>query len=344
MPPPKRCKRTKKRGSQPQTRANAIFTIHTAHIKIFATFAKDTKRKNGMDKIEATANIRHTIGAICVALFLVLAPATGKSRIRVMSYNMLFEHNKPTQVERQWASRLPNLLKSIRRDKPDVIGSQEIQTFQVEQFVEKSGYGWIGNDISRGDRNHPKAENEAIFYRKDKLEPMESGMIWFSETPLKAGTYSWGMKYPRACTWAKFRVKATGKMFYILNSHFYVDPDKEEARMNAAKLIVEKIKEIGGDFPVICTGDLNNSIESRPIQSLLSEGGLYDSFSVAEKRKGPAGSFHGFNTKKTPTDRIDHILVSSGIRVKKYEIIDRQWRTGKFESDHLPVCADIVLP
>lgn len=344
MPPLKRRKHTKNRGLPPETQANAIFTIHTVHIKIFATFAKDTKHKERMDRSKPIRNVCRKIGSVFVALFLVLTPAMGGSRIRVMSYNMLFEHNKPTQVERQWTNRLPNLIESIRRDKPDVIGSQEIQTFQVKQFVEKSGYGWIGNDISCGDRNHPNAENEAIFYRKDKLEPVESGMIWFSETPMKPGTYSWGMKYPRACTWAKFRMKATGKMFYVFNSHFYVDPDKEEARMNAAKLIVKKIKETGENLPAICTGDLNNSIESRPIQTLLDGGGLHDSYAVAKKHKGPTGSFHGFDTKKAPTDRIDHILVSSGIRVKKYEIINRQWRTGKFESDHLPVCADIVLP
>lgn len=282
--------------------------------------------------------------AALTALLLSLAPAMAKSRIKVMSYNMLFEHNKPAQAERQWASRLPNLVKGIRREKPDIIGSQEIQTFQVRQFVGESGYGWVGNDIVCGDREHPTAENEAIFYRKDRLEPLESGMIWFSETPQKPGTYSWGMGYPRACTWAKFRVKATGETFYILNSHFYVDKDKEEARMNAARLIVGKIREAAGCIPVICTGDLNNTIESRPIQAILSGGGLRDAYSAAEKRKGPAGSFHGFNLAKAPTDRIDHILVSGGIRVRKYEIIDRQLRTGKFESDHLPVCAEIVLP
>lgn len=279
------------------------------------------------------------------AMMLLLWPMNvagkGKTKVKVMSYNMLFEYKAPEQADRQWVNRLPNMVAALKKSKPDVIGAQEILTFQVDQLLKGLGnYGWIGGSISSGVQGK-KGENEAIFYNKDRIEPIESGMIWFSETPEKPGTFAWGMKYPRACTWARLRVKKTGEEFYMFNSHFYVDADKENARCNAARLLVKKMKEIGLDKPIVCTGDLNGRITAPSIQILLNEAGLRDSRALVKKPIGPDASFHGFRGKLKPGDRIDQILVSPAFEVKKYCIIDDQIHTGRYESDHLPVVAEL---
>lgn len=280
----------------------------------------------------------------CVAfvICLVLIPSSleGKSRerIKVWSYNMLFDYLWVSDIpEHQWRMRLPRLVDAVMKYQPDIIGSQEIQTFQVRGFIGLTGYGWVGVDLSKGRRDGIWPENAAIFYRRDRFEVVDQGNFWFSLTPEKPGTYAWGMKYPRMCTWAKFRDKKTGKEFAVLNSHFYVDADKEEARKQAARLVLSKSKQLAKDCPVICTGDLNASIENESIQILLSDGTFRDSRALAKKPKGPEGSYHGFGKVNPPTHRIDHVLVSSEFRVMDYEIIDEQLRTQKYESDHLPV-------
>lgn len=281
------------------------------------------------------------LALVALLLWPSAVAAKGKTKVRVMSYNMLFEYKAPEQADRQWVNRLPNMVAGLKKSKPDVIGAQEIRSFQVRQLLKALGnYGWIGGDIGSG-RQDKNGENEAIFYNKDRIEPVESGMIWFSETPDKPGSFSWGMKYPRACTWARLRVKKTGEEFYMFNSHFYVDGDKENARCEAAKLIVKKMKEVGLDKPIVCTGDLNARLTAPSIQILLNEARLRDSRALAKKPLGPDASFHGFRGKLKPGDRIDQILVSAPIEVKKYRIIDDQIRTGRYESDHLPVVADI---
>lgn len=280
-------------------------------------------------------------------LFLMLVglglslSSQAKTKLCIWSYNMLFEHHVPADSAQQWAQRLPNALASIKRYKPDIIGSQELQTYQVEQLASESGYGWAGLGISHGDRKHVKDENEAILYNKSRLDLLSSGMVWFSTTPSQAGSYSWGMKYPRACTWAKFKVRRTGQTLYVLNSHFYVDGDKEHARLEAAKLIMSQVHGAQVDASVILTGDFNATISSLSLQYMLRDGSISEARSLVSKPEGPAGSYHGFDRAHTPTRLIDHIFVTRDVKVKRYRVIDDQLLSGKWESDHLPVAVDI---
>ena len=274
---------------------------------------------------------------LALAIILNCNVAARKCKLNVMSFNMLFEHVKPAQEERQWVNRLPNAVEFFSQYRPDVVGTQELQTFQVREFVAQSGYGWVGGSLSRGNREGDKSENEAIFYRKDKLEVLDEGNIWFSETPDKPGSFSWGMKYPRMCTWAKFRERSSGKVFYVLNSHFYVDADKEDARLEAARIVMDKVREALKDAPVICTGDFNGLVENASIQYLLRDGVLKDARVMVKKPEGPEGSFHGFRRNFVPSRRIDHIFVSDNVKVKSYRIIDDQIKTYRYISDHLPV-------
>ena len=264
--------------------------------------------------------------------------------LRVMSYNMLFEYNVPEQPERQWVNRLKWCSAGLKKNKPDIIGAQEILTFQLRQLLDEvDNYGWVGVGLIKGDRTMERSENEAILYRKDRLEVLDEGSFWLSTTPEKPGTYAWGMKYPRMCNWGKFRELKSGRIFFLFNSHFYVDKDKEAARIEAARLVVEKMKTIASGYPIICTGDLNGTVDSPSIQLLMNEAELKDAFAIAAKRKGPSDSFHGFKSTPKPNSRIDQLLVSGEITVKCYRIIDDQLKKLHFESDHLPVCADITF-
>lgn len=261
--------------------------------------------------------------------------------IRVVSYNLLFEKIVPSIEAEKWANRKIQVERLFTSCHFDIIGSQEALTYQLDDLLSTlDDYGKLGVDLWGG--NTSSNENEAIFYRKSRFDVICHGDFWYSLIPDKVGSYSWDATYPRKCTWGKFREKLTGKIFYVFNSQFHVDAP--QSRMESAKILLAKVKEVVGDYPVICTGDLNSNSSSEAIQLLLNDGTLFDSKTVATSISGCEGTYHGFDLTKTPTARIDYILVTKNIGVGPYRVINEELSTGEFGSDHLPVVVDVKIP
>ena len=106
-------------------------------------------------------------------------------------------------------------------------------------------YDFVG--VGR-DNGKNQGEYSAIFYDKNKLEVTKSGTFWLSETPEKPSK-GWDAAYNRVCTYAFFKIKKTGKQFLAMNLHF--DHVGDVARVNSAKLILEKIKEFDKNAKVV---------------------------------------------------------------------------------------------
>ena len=124
--------------------------------------------------------------------------------------------------------------------------------------------------------------------------------------------------------------------FFFFSSHF--DHVSNEARVNSAKLLVQKVQEIAGDLPYFCTGDLNCDPDEEPISFILNSGLFKDSYSISETTpKGPAGTLHYWNFDFNPEHRIDYILVEKSIKVLSFETITDDARQGRFSSDHYPI-------
>lgn len=275
-------------------------------------------------------------------------PALAGRDIRVASHNMLFEYSNrvPEQSERRWKSRKPHLKDLYSRCKVDIIGSQEILGWQGLEFMEATGYAAVGvNQIGfpEGTPKAMKCEYERIFYRPERFAVLQEGHFWFSENPDIPQQFSWDATHTRMCTWAKFQERESGVQFYVFNSHFHYDAMR--SRLESAKLLLDRVKKVAGAAPVILTGDFNGLITSEAISLIDNSGIVFDSRKLAgENVKGPATSFHGFNTNLREGFIIDHIFVSCGIKVNSYIIVDDEIRTGKYTSDHFPVFVDITLP
>jgi len=252
-----------------------------------------------------------------------------------MSYNMLFEHNVPSRVERQWASRCPLLVADINNAKPDVIGSQELQSYQVYDFVKGTGYTRIGKSLNGSFNNTDRQENEAIFYNADVLEKIESGDFWFSSTPDEPSPAD-SMTYNRKCTWAKFQHKNSGKQFYVFNMHFYFEPDKDYVREQCANVLLSKLAELPQGYPVFLTGDFNSVLEDSCLVK-IQNAGYRDSRGLVQNPEGPEYSYYDFGNLHEYTRMLDHIFVNSMVNVKSFRVDNSQMLTGKIESDHFPV-------
>jgi endonuclease/exonuclease/phosphatase family metal-dependent hydrolase len=181
------------------------------------------------------------------------------------------------------------------------------------------------------------------FYRADvrkyeKFELLDHGDFWLSQTP-EEPSFGWDAACKRICTWGFFKVKNTGTKFYMFNVHF--DHRGPEAKLNSAKLLCEKIKEIAGTNKIIVTGDFNLTPDKEGIQIMKDI--LLDSREISESPPyGPIGTGNGFDLVRKLTKRIDYIFVSEGITVRKYAILS-DTKDNRYPSDHLPVVAEITM-
>lgn len=263
-------------------------------------------------------------------LVLLGAAALTAAELRVMSFNVRY----PAKSDgvNVWEARRDLLVATIREKNPDLVGTQELFHEQGQYIVEHAPeYQWFGVS-RRGDKTD---EHMGVFYKPAVLRLMESGNFWLSETPETPASMSWNVSLPRMVTWGLFEVKATGKRFYFFNTHFPHRPQDDEARVECARVIRQRIAKLPKKAALVVTGDFNTDIDSLPYQT-VSEG-LTDAWKTAGAKSGPQSTFHGF--QGTPREgRIDWILFRGFRRAAAAETITRN-DGGRYPSDHFPVFA-----
>lgn len=281
-----------------------------------------------------TKNITQVV--ICTIFLLltattVISAKSNESHVhKISSFNIRMD--TPNDGDDAWPNRKEMVKGIIRFHDLDIIGTQEGFKHQLDDILELPDYAYVGGGRDDG---KDKGEHSAIIYRKDKYVVIENGDFWFSETPNIPGKGWDATCCNRICSWAKFKVIKTGKEFYVFNSHY--DHQGQVARKNSSLLLLEKIKEIAGDFPVFATGDFNATPDSEPIQTLSKSGFLLDSYMITkEPPYGTVGTFNSFQLNAPMKNRIDYIWVTSGIEVKKYGVLN-DVHYGHFPSDHFPV-------
>lgn len=254
--------------------------------------------------------------------------------ITVASYNL--RYNNKGDGENAWPNRKEKVKGLIQFHEFDLFGTQEALRDQLDDIAELNEFAFVG---AGRDDGKAAGEHSAIFYRKARFKVLDSGNFWLSETPDKPGKGWDATCCNRICSWAKFADQTTGKSFYFFNVHF--DHQGVVARRESGKLMVERIRKIAGNEPVIFTGDFNSTPDTEQIKTIQT---LVSDAYQATKRPpyGPIGTFSGFKFDAPFNDRIDYIFASKQIDVLKYGVLtDAQ--DQRYPSDHLPVVAKLVL-
>jgi endonuclease/exonuclease/phosphatase family metal-dependent hydrolase len=235
-----------------------------------------------------------------------------------------------------WEYRKENVKALIRYHSPDFVGTQEGFIHQLKDVEETPGYAFVG--VGRDDGKEA-GEHSAIFYKKDRFTVIETGNFWLSETPDVPGKGWDATCCNRICSWGKFKDRKSKKIIFVFNVHF--DHIGVIARKESGKLMVEKIKAIAGNYPVICTGDFNSSPETEQIK-LMAEY-LNDSHNISQLPPyGPKGTFNHRFANPITGDRIDYVFVSGQFNVNRYaHITDNNGRN--YPSDHIPVIVDLSI-
>lgn len=253
--------------------------------------------------------------------------------LKVMSFNIRLQVE--SDKDNAWTQRKQDAIDLMSYYHPDYFGVQEALPQQMKDI--KNGlknYDYVG--VGRDDGKE-KGEFSAIFYDTNRLQVINSGTFWLSETPEKPSK-GWDAAYNRVCTYAVFKDKKSKKEFMALNLHF--DHIGNVARVKSADLILKKIKEINPkNLPVTLSGDFNLTDDSEPIK-ILSQN-LTDSFYHSEtKHYGPVGTFTDFNVNEVPKERIDYIFVK-GFKIKSHRHINDRRENLLYPSDHFPVLVDL---
>jgi len=265
-----------------------------------------------------------------------------KNTTRVMTYNIRYAGDVKSAGVNAWENRRDPVAKTIRINKPDVVGLQEALKIQLDDF-KKLLPNYIQVGVARDDGKEA-GEYSALLINKDKFKLLDNSTFWLSATPDKP-SMGWDAACMRIVTWAKLKDIKSGKIIYAFNTHF--DHMGTEARKNSAILLKNKIKEIAGNNPIIVTGDFNCKSDSEPYKILTEKDNsfqLFDSESLSDNGNyGMDVSFNNFSDELEPKNKIDFIFVSRKFKVWQHAILGEKM-DGRYPSDHMPVVADIYIP
>lgn len=272
--------------------------------------------------------------------------STPGETLKLMTYNLKFA--SPT-YKPLWEVRREMQLDLIRKYNPDIIGTQEGLKEQIDYLAEHlPEYVVIGEGRQGGDDD----EHMAIFYKREKFRLRELQSFQLSETPEIIG--SGPEVNPRMVTWARLaliNIPSEGKQgkyaedyrghwentqeFYVFNTHYFNGRKDSLARLNASKLVLERVNELNrfgawtDERPVFLMGDFNCRPGSAPHKVLVGAGNSDDSNLLLD-------------TNLDNSKEIDWILYKGGVKVLKYEEVDYNV-DGVYPSDHKPIYVEFQI-
>ncbi len=289
--------------------------------------------------------------AVLLALASLTSPSVSDAQpqadgLKVMSFNI--RYGTARDGDNAWGLRSGAVIEVIDTFRPDLLGVQEALRFQLDELATAMPrYQEIG--VGRTD-GVEAGEYAAILIDRTRLELLEQGTFWFSETPSVPGSKSWGNDIPRICTWAHVRDHTSGRSFYAYNVHW--DHQSQPSRERSAGLLMQRIAQReSGEDPVLVTGDFNAG-ESNPAferllalpeagQTAAAGGQLFDTFRTLYPEAMGVGTFNGFEGE-TGGEKIDAVLASEAWHVIESEIV-RAAPHGRYPSDHFPVVATVTM-
>ncbi|NIG51940.1 endonuclease/exonuclease/phosphatase family protein [Chitinophaga sp. Cy-1792] len=260
--------------------------------------------------------------------------------LHVMTFNIRM--NTPDDSLNAWPYRKDKVAATVKFYDVTTLGVQEALYDQMQDLRQLlPGFKSIG--VGRDDGKNG-GEFSAIFYDTTRLQALEQQTFWLSETPDVAGKKGWDAACNRVVTWAKFKDKKSGKLFYHFNTHF--DHMGKIARRESAKLLLAQVNKIAGTTPAIITGDFNATPDDEPIRIITDVSDRLHLTDSKERSKtphfGPVGTFNGWHTGEVEAAPIDYIFLKNKIAVLKHATISETWG-GRYASDHFSVLAELQL-
>ena len=235
--------------------------------------------------------------------------------IRIMSYNMLSAELSPTKPD--FSDRADKVLATVLNFMPDVVGIQE---------VSEKGYGIIeslvGDTYAIPLKLTPEGKYSytGLMYNKNTVNYIEGGNH----------IYSVGNRRIRIISWGLFELKASGKKFIAVSTHW--DANVSEHRPQQAVQLTDYVNDLKAKYncPIFTTGDFNTRETADYYQNYL-------------KGTGQVEARYSASLIAYAADyAIDHInATQSDTEALLFKLIDTEFTAAA--SDHDPIFADYKL-
>ena len=250
--------------------------------------------------------------------------------LSVMSYNIrgMMDSDKRNSED---------VIVSIKERDPDIFAPQEA-TASAAMWISRLDNALSGEYACyKGLCVGKYSQYQPIYYKKDRLELISATSKYLTHTPDRKSRLE-GAEYDRIVTIVVLRDKETGVQFVYANNHF--DTAGYIVRTEEAKILAKMLEEYPL-MPLIVGGDFNTEATTTPIQTLISKSRLKLGEDLADEKTLGGSGASDYQTRGEKI--IDIVLVSAeSISVNKYEIWDNK-TNGKYPSDHLPVCIELVV-
>ena len=236
-----------------------------------------------------------------------------------------------------WESRMPRIRADIARMGYHIFGAQESIDFYNDHICSGNTFAAFG----RGRCENADGESCNVYYDQERLELLEYETFWLSATPEKHSLVP-GAIYPRICTAGIFRDKVTEKRFIFANTH--LEHRVKELQKLQLEYLFARLRTYE-KLPLILTGDFNAYPGSPAVRYAVEQ--LRDARELSETPVLHTGAtYHGFVSDvslRTLSERIDYILVSAGISVRRFEVVDNFIAPDTASSDHFPLVAEVAF-
>jgi endonuclease/exonuclease/phosphatase family metal-dependent hydrolase len=272
-------------------------------------------------------------------LLAVPLAAQGSAPMTVMTFNI--RYGTADDGINAWPARRDQVVETIVRIAPQVLGLQEALRFQLDELGARlPEYQELG--VGRDD-GVARGEYAAILIDTTRFEVLASGTFWLSDTPDVPGSASWGNSIPRITTWARLRDRTGGPIVRVFNLH--LDHQSQPSRERSVERVMEHVGIARNPFEaVLVMGDFNAD-EANPAYRVAIDAGMRNAFREGHPDAQEVNTFNGF-AREMPVvatgGMIDHILLASpDWRVRDAGIDRTRSPDGRWASDHFAVWARI---
>ena len=262
----------------------------------------------------------------------------GINELKIMSFNVRTS-TAEEDAANNWDNRKTACVELLWDHLPDIVGFQEAKYSKQWLYLKEQLAGFYdGYGVNR-DTGAESGDGEVvgILYNNSRIEKIDGGTFWLSETP-DVPSKGFGANHSRCATWGLFKHKSTDRIFYYINTH--LDHQVKDAQIEGMKLISKYFEKYKDDYPLFLTGDLNVKADNVAIDPIESY--MYNAREAAQAGLTDYNStYNGFTTGKQSI--IDHIYCSDSLRVAEYHTINERYGDVNFVSDHYPVYSIIKL-
>ena len=269
------------------------------------------------------------MAALLPLLALSCQPGNVTEPLPVMSFNVRYGTAK--DGDHVWENRKDAACAMILDQRPAVFGVQEALDFQLTYFQEHCpGYKYVG--VGRED-GVSDGEHMAVFYDTERIELLEWGTYWLSETPFQP-SLGWDAACRRTATWTLLKDKVAGRNFYFVNTH--LDHVGKEARRKGLLLLVDRIAAMNPDgYPMVLTGDMNVYPDDPCLDELRTL--MEDARQTASETDNDY-TWHDWG-KVSGNPPIDYVFYAGFAGCDKFAVVRQPYLGVDYVSDHFPVTA-----